>query len=655
MAQLSTIKSAISGKDPEGQPAKVVGRMAGFGSIFGIIAAVVGFIAGVPLVPITANEWTVVSQSPLVWTIAGFPMYSIYAMGFMLLLAVGFLFQGLGSKDLRGVLASSYSQILTIAFLIAAVTGVYAFTGYNGVFDDSLIPGFLSTLYLLGAIFVIVWQLATVVYVDSQKGWIGFLAGIMNGLFIPVLALGQVFGAIAIYAGYALLLGGQLFALLFWWSPMSAVREFARSPEKAKLAFGITGLLTFIIGAAAVFIGPLGIDEGVQVWRPWGVPIPLASGDPPSEFYTNPALVFAFSAMLILWIMLAPRLGAKELKAAHVGEDIIKGGTKYLALLLALFGVIAASQAGIFYEGVASWGFLLVVCPAGAMFVVGAAYAAKTDLVTGLPLTITSVFLMIAPYTLAQLVIYPWIIIIITQAFLLIEIKLRGLTGFSQGALTVLVSVGASVLLIGFMMGLFGSGPLALWPTNRWFNVTLFPLVPAAVQSHTVVVLPFLALLVRNVSLSGYAHGRGYTTGGILTGATMLFAMMIPVIAGNDTIGHVANTGAALVLALYSISLMLVMSLNLSLANDVEDEGKGFEGSLIRIGTLAGVVFAAVMVVLVLVFFSGIPDANQIAFVVSLMVTFVVGSELLSIAGWLIAGIRLGMLKEGFKFRKLPQ
>jgi hypothetical protein len=246
---------------------------------------------------------------------------------------------------------------------------------------------------------------------------------------------------------------------------------------------------------------------------------------------------------------------------------------------------------------------------------------------------------------LSGFIIYPWLIIIITQFFLMIESWWRGFTGFSQTALTVIISLVGAIAIILFMLGGFGSGPLALWPTNRWFNITLIPGVPAAIQGPSIIVLPLLVLLLRNVSLAGYSYGRGYATGGVLMGASIMFAFMIPVIAGNVSVSHEANTGAALLLALYSISVVLVLSLNLNLANDVEDEGHGFEGSLIKVSTLAGLIAAGVVVILVLIVFAGIPTPNQIAMMVSIMVTFVVSTEILSIIGWFVAGLRLGMLK----------
>jgi hypothetical protein len=356
---------------------------------------------------------------------------------------------------------------------------------------------------------------------------------------------------------------------------------------------------------------------------------------------------------MIYWIMLSPRLGAHELKAAVIGEDIVKGGSKWLMILLAIIGLMAAGQAGAFTEGLGALGFFMVIAPAGIMFLMGALYTAKTDIGTGIPLVFTSVFLMVHPYTLLPFILYPWIIIIISQLFLMLESWWRGLTGFSQGALTVIMSLGASATIILFMLGGFGSGPLALWPTNRWFNITLIPGIPAAIQGPSIIVLPLVALLLRNVSLAGYSYGRGYVTGGVLMGISVIFAFMVPVIAGNQSVSHEANTGAAFLLALYSISVVLVLSLNMNLANDVENQGYDFEGGFIKVSALAGLLAAGFVSILVLVVFAGMPTPAEIALMVSLMVVFVVSVEVLSIIGWLVAGIRLGMLKQGFKLTRI--
>ncbi|MFX1484272.1 MAG: hypothetical protein ACFFCP_13915 [Promethearchaeota archaeon] len=647
MAQLSSLKSVISGESESGS----VGRLAGFGSIFGIIAAALGLFSGLSLVPIPALVWeqTSTPPDPFTWILSGNSQTPILIAGFMGLMAISMLFQVIGSKDLASKLGSSLNRILWFGVITAAGVALYVPTQFGGVFDDSLIPGFFLPLYLMGTVFVIAWQIASVLYTDSSKTWVGFLAGMLNALFIPVLTLGQALNPLLFYAAYGILLVGQLMSLIFWWSPFGTIREFARSPEKAKFAFGLTGFLTFAIGLTAVLFGPIDVHQGVTIWEPW------SSLTNATTYQTNPALIFGLLSLMLYWVMLSPRLGARELKAAAIGEDIIKGGNKWFMAFLAIVGLLTSGQAGTFVEGVGTMGFFMVIAPGGIMFIMGALYTAKTDIVTGIPLVFTSIFLMVHPYTILPFVLYPWIIVVITQLFLMVESIWRGLTGFSQGALTVIMSLGASAMIILFMLGVFGSGPLALWPTNRWFNITLIPGIPAAVQGATIIALPLLALLLRNVSLAGYAYGRGYTSGGVLMGISVIFAFMVPVIAGNESVSHEANTGAALLLALYSISVVLVLSLNLSLANDVEDTGHGFEGALIKVSTMVGLVVAAVVVILVLVVFAGMPTPSQIAMMVSLMVTFVVSTEILSILGWLIAGIRLGMLRQGFSLTKPEQ
>ncbi|MCK5264050.1 MAG: hypothetical protein KAR03_00450, partial [Candidatus Thorarchaeota archaeon] len=425
--------------------------------------------------------------------------------------------------------------------------------------------------------------MASAFYADSSLTWVGFLAGMLNGLFIPLLALGLAFGPLLTYAAYGLLIVGQFMALLYWWSPKSTIREFARSPEKAKFAFGVSGLLTALIGAVAVFMGPLGEHPlGGSIWQPWSTIVTVPDGEVGFHFLTNPAIIYGFLAMMLFWILLSPRLGARELKTTTIGADIVTGGSKIFAIFMIFMGMLAASQSGVYAEVGGGWGFFLVIGPAAALILMGSMYTAKTDLVTGLPLLVSGVFMMVHPFSLSFLVTIPWILVIITQAFIMIESRWRGHTGFSQSALTVIVSIASSAALIAFMLGFFGQGPLAIWPTNLWFNISLFPGIDPAVQSAVIIILPFLALLLRNSALAGFAHGRGYTSGGLIMGATLLFTLMIPVIAGNDTVTHVANTGAALLIALYAISSFLILQLNLSLANDVEEKGHELEGNLIK-------------------------------------------------------------------------
>lgn len=658
MAQLSSVISAIRKKTSEDEPVDIVGAGAGFGSILGIVAAIIGLFAGISLVPITSFTWeiTATSPDPFAWILGGTTQYSTLTAAFMGLLALGLLLQALGSKDLRAKLGGMLGSVFYIGFLAAAAVAAYAYFGFSGVTYSTFISGFLSILYLITVVFVIAWQMLSVFYVDSSLGWIGILAGLMNGLFIPVLALGQALGPLLIYVAYGILLVGQLMTLLYWWSPKSSIRGFARSPGKAKFAFGLSGLLTFIIGSAAVFIGPLGTHSlGESIWRPWSTIITIPGGEAGLHMLTNPALVYGFLAMMLFWILLSPRLGARELKSATIGKDIVTGGSKWFAVFMIFIGIMAASQAGVFTEEPGALGFFLTIGPAAALILIGAMYTAKTDIVTGLPIIVAGVFTMVHPFSIALLVIVPWILVIITQFFIMIESYIRGRTGFSQGSITVIVSVITSAVIIAIMLGSLGSGPLALWPTNLWFNISLFPGIAPAAQTAVIIILPFLALLIRNSALAGFAHGRGYTTGGVLMGATVLFALMIPVIAANDTVTHEASTGAAILIALYAISMFLILSLNLNLASDVEEKGHEFEGNLIKFSAIGQLVMGVIMVLFVLFYFAGLPSPNEIALVISIMVIFVVGSEILSIISWTISGIRLGLLKQGFKFQRITQ
>ncbi len=644
MAQLSSLKSIISSTDESGER---IGELAGFGSVFGMLAAAIGLLLGKSLIPIPGLRWEQTSILPFEWFIESSAYFPIAMGAFMGLLAVCLLFQAIGSKGLGSFLGSGLVNVLWIGFFVALTTAIFVPTQAGSILNLLGIERFLPVMYLLGTVFVVVWQISTIIYTDSSKTWNGFIAGLLNTLFIPVLAIGQAINPILIYAAYIILFLGQFMSLIFWWSPYSTIREYARSTSKAKIAFGLTGMLTFVFGLVAVLIGPIGTRGGVAIWSPWST---LANE---TTYQTHPALVFGLLSIMLVWVMLAPRLGARELKAAAIGEDIIKGGSKYFMMFLAFFGLFAAGQAGAYIEGVGVMTFFMAVAPAGVMFLVGAAYAAKTDIVTGIPLVLTAIFMMVHPFNLLPLIVIPWILIIITQGLLTVESWKRGLTGFSQAALTVVVSLAGSIAIVIFMLGGFGSGPLALWPTNRWFNITMIPGIPAVVQGPVIIVLPLLALLIRNVSLAGYSYGRGYSTGGLLMGMSIMFAIMIPVISGNTSVAHEANTGAALLLALYSISIILIMSMNMNLANDVQEKGHGFEGTLLKVATMAGLVAAAVVVVLVLVVFAGIPSPTQIAWMISIMVTFVVSNEILSTIGWLSAGVRLGMLRQGFKFTKL--
>jgi len=656
MAELSSVISSITRRSPEGESADIVGALAGIGSIFGIIAAAIGLLSGMTLVPLTSFSWELIETTPFDWILGGSTQFPSTAGIFMALLAVSLLLQALGSKELRGRLGGMLGNVFFVGFIAAAIVAYFAYFGYQDVGFVTQVQGYLSILYLVTIFFVIAWQMGSVFIVDSSLSWKGFLAGLFNGLFIPLLALGHALSPLITYAAYGVLLVGQFMTILYWWSPLSTIRGFARSPEKAKFAFGLSGLLTFVIGAAAILFGPLTTHyTGAIVWYPWSALVNVPENQFGLHQLTDPILVYGFLAMMLFWILLSPRLGARELKTAAIGEDIVKGGSKWFAVFMVILGIFAASQSGIYSQDPGGWGFFLVVGPAAAMILIGSLYTGKTDIVTGLPLIIAGIFIMVHPFSWAYLVIIPWILVIGTQFFLMIESYWRGFTGFSQGALTVLVSVLSSAALIGFILGLFGRGPLALWPTNLWFNINLFPWVDAAVQTSVVIILPFAALILRNAALAGYSHGRGYTTGGVLMGGTVLFSLFIPIIAGNVTVTHEASTGAAILIALYAISMFLILSLNLNLANDVIEKNHDFEGNLIKYSAIGQLIMGTIMLLLTLILFSAIPNSTEIALVVSVMVIFVVGSELLSILSWFIAGARLGLLKQGFRIQRPTQ
>ena len=136
-------------------------------------------------------------------------------------------------------------------------------------------------------------------------------------------------------------------------------------------------------------------------------------------------------------------------------------------------------------------------------------------------------------------------------------------------------------------------------------------------------------------------------------GISIIFALMIPIIAFNAGIAHVASTAAAVLLALYAVSFVLVLSLNMNLAAEMEDRGHAFEGQYIRVSTVMGLALGAVIAVLVIATFAAFPTALQIALIIRLLVTLVVGLEILCIISWLVAGVRLGMMSEGFRFTRV--
>jgi hypothetical protein len=641
-ADTSSIVSILSQSASDGAKIEPVSRIAGIGALLGVAAAAVGILGttGYSLLPIPTIPVAVFQNI----------IYQNLNTLFLGLLVASLLLQGLGSSGLRQQLESNFPYVIYGAFAVGALL-IYSirFGAVQAGPYVSRQAEFMSGFAIQIALFAIFWQLLSVMYTDTSKSWFGFLAGVMNGFFIPFVALGQIMGGGIIYIGYIFLLVGQFSTFLYWWSPLGSIREFARTPNKAKFAFGLSGFLTFVIGASAVLIGPLTSIGEVSVWRPWSTLDPIQD----NMFVTSPALVFALCTSMVFWIMLAPRLGAKELQLAHVGEDIVRGGVKWFMVSLAALGIITSALAGTMLAGAADVGLWLSITPAAVMFLMGALYAASTDIITGIPLAITSIFIMVHPFAVADFVIIPWIIVIITQGLMMIETLVRGFTSYSQGSLSVILSILTSIIFVMFLLGGFGSGPAAIWPTNQWFNIRLLPGIPEAIQSPTIVALPALALLMRNVSLAGYSHGRGYTGGQMLMSVSVIFALMIPMIAFNVDINHVASTAAAVLLALYAISFVLVLSLNLNLSSEVENKGHAFEGQFIRVTSMIGIALGAVVSIIVISSFTGFPSPLEVAFVIRILVTLIVGLEILCIISWLVAGVRLGMLREGFSFTRV--
>lgn len=613
-------------------------------------AAGLGMISGAPLLPIPSIGALTLKNPIYYWT----------STVFVALLVISLFIQFIGSGALRRRLQSGYPNVLLLAFLVGIPLVVLIPVGGELWNLPSQVASYVVNLATLGAIFAILWQLWSIVYVDSTKTYTGLLAGILNAFWIPVLAIGMgiqnysvanpevaPFALIVTTAAYAMLLIGQLMVVKFWWSPIASVREYGRSSDTAKFAFGITGLLTFIVGTAAIVFGAFSLvgTTSTEVWRPWST---MADA---TTFVTDPAFVYALCLSLMFWVMLAPRLGARELRAAHIGADVIKGGTKWLMLSIAVLGVFAANQAGTMLLTIApNYAAFLVVCPAAVLFLMGSIYAGKTDVIVGLPLMFAGASLMVHPYVLSAFIVIPWIAILITQTLLMIETKIRGLTSFSQGFLTVIVSIISSSAFALFMIGGAGSGPAAIWPTQRWFNITLFPGVDPYVQAATVLMLPMAILLTKNVVIAGYAHGKEMGMVGMLGSFSLVFALTIPMSALAVGVVHMANTAAAMMWAFYAITFMLVLSLVLSLAREVEEKGHKMEGQLMRIIAIVGVLLGAITAVVVLGVFSVFPSIFEIATVLTLLVALVVSLEILFTISWFIAGVRLGMLKDGFRF-----
>ncbi|NOR38710.1 MAG: hypothetical protein GQ580_03880, partial [Candidatus Thorarchaeota archaeon] len=321
MAQTESTESFVSRTPPPAQSPGKISRFAGIGGFLGIAAAGLGLVTGAPLLPIPSIGALTLKDPIFYWT----------STAFVALLVISLLLQLIGSGSLRRRLESGYPAVLLLTFLVGIPLVILI--PFGGMYWN--LPGqvasYVTNLAILGSIFAILWQLWSIVYVDSSKTYTGLLAGILNAFWIPVLAIGMglsnysianpglaPIAAVVTAAAYAMLLVGQLMVVKFWWSPITSVREFGRSSDTAKFAFGITGLLTFIIGAAAIVFGPFALigTNLTEVWRPWST---MADA---TTYVTDPAFIYALCLSLLFWVMLAPRLGARELRATHIGADV---------------------------------------------------------------------------------------------------------------------------------------------------------------------------------------------------------------------------------------------------------------------------------------------------------------------------------------------
>ena len=626
MAEDFSIPGVFSQKKRDGTPYDPVGKIAGIGAILGILAGVYG----------------------LIFANSGNTLFHLFGTTFaspimFLILGAGLLLQSIGSRELRIKLGTSFPQIGMIAAIVAFLYLPY--TVMAAGWGISLYESSVLYSAAITGFFIIFWQLYNTIFSDATESWIGLLSAILNGFFFPVLAFGVVFGNAVVIAAYLMLILGQFFVLLFWWSPLEGIREYARSPEKAKFAFGLTGVITFALGGVAVFAN-IAITEWGLLWYPFG-----------SLLVWNGPFVAAFSAALLFWVMQGPRLGKKTLKDANLTGDMISGGVKYFAAFLAAVGIYSAIQFAALPEAALVWGLVMTWCTSGAMFLVGAIYVGRTDIVTGLPLVAAAVMMSIYPSGIAVFIVLPFIAIIVTQFLLTVEMKFRGFAYLSQPVLSVIATITFSLLFLVFMIGGFGSGPAGIWPTNRWFNVTLFTEFPSAVQAATVFALPMAVLILRNVTVVGFSHGRDSSNKDVISGITLLFAFLIPIIAAAfKGIAHQALTAASIMLALYAISFVLLLSLNLGLAGHVEDTGNAFEGMFIRMTAIAGMVLGGIVALIVMGTFSSFETtATQMADVITILVVLIAGLEVLLSIGWVLAGVRLGMLKSGFRFTRVEE
>ncbi len=276
-------------------------RLAGFGSLLGVAASVLGLVslAAVGMVPAGLALEIPAFGLQLTQNQAGIGVSG----AFVILLAVGLLLQYRGAKVI-GSLTESNTPLRMIFTAVVTLSVALAILSGTGVLptESSPVEAYMGSLAVSGSVFIIVWQFNSVVYIDSSKSYWGMLAGLMNGFFLPMLAVSPALG-------YLLLLGGQLAMFQFWWGPRSQIREYARSTDTAKFGFGLSGFVTFLLGGAAALGSALQVVDGTPVWLPWSSGTTVG---PHVVFTTAPYLVGSILSSMLFWSLLGPRLGAKE-------------------------------------------------------------------------------------------------------------------------------------------------------------------------------------------------------------------------------------------------------------------------------------------------------------------------------------------------------
>ncbi|MEM4735688.1 MAG: hypothetical protein QXS20_08235 [Candidatus Thorarchaeota archaeon] len=639
-------------------------RIAGLGGVLGSLAALLGLVSAVnsDLVPVGSVYIIGYLAEVLVTRLDSAAAGAV----FFALLGVGALLQYPAFRRVALNVGSGMPNAVLAAGIMGIVATVYHLVAYTvNTAAQVQVINYASNTVLIGFLFIVAWQISSSVYVDTSKSYAYMIAGICNALFIPLLGLGidglEPAGNrpgpwtvnTSIFAAYAVLAVGQLLVVKYWWGGPSHIREYARSTPAAKLGFTLSGLLVFLVGLVPLSLAVRDVS-GLSVWVPWGQATTYGFPDSMIAFETPPWKTLSALSLMLFWLSLAPRLGAGELKLTKIRSDIISGGMKYFLIVLAVMGIMGGCFSGSLRAATAgSYGALLTVAPAAVLFIVGAAYVSNTDVVSGLPLVTLSMFLMVLPSSLATITTTLWILCIVTHSFLVIETKLRGFTFFSQPMLTVIVSVAASLLFVLFILGQLGTGPPAIWPANRWFNIDVLPGVDEQYQGPSVFAMLFTILMIRNVASVGLGRGRELGSGGVLIIISLLFMLGSTIVSSNAGLTHQALTAAALMFMFYTISFPLMLSTVISIGNAVSRANHEFEGTLMRVGSVAAMVFGVIVVLFAFSVFSVTrPLASDVALAVALMVSLVVSTEILQIFAWLSAGVRFRLLTQGLRFSR---